>query len=48
MKPIIVRTIPRAGAEDIARLGTLGVATVHEARGGSGLLRPDIRPMYNS
>ena len=33
MTPTIVRTISRAAAADISRLGSAGVATVHEAQG---------------
>src|SRR4029453_12775972 len=44
----IVRTIARADAEDIRRLGAAGVATVHEAHVRTGLLRPYIRPVYAS
>ena len=46
MKPIIVRRIQRADADVIRTLGTLGVATIHEAQGRTGLVRPDIRPIY--
>jgi len=46
MKPVVVRKIARTDAAVCARLAKLGVATVHEAMGRSGLTRPYLRPIY--
>lgn len=46
MTPVVVRRVDRPDAETVARLGTAGVATVHEAMGREGLLKPYMRPIY--
>lgn len=42
----IVRKIQRPDDASVKILGAAGVATVHEAQGRSGLLRPYMRPIY--
>src|SRR6516225_65632 len=44
--PTIVRSVRRADPPIIAALEDLGVATIHEAQGRTGLMRPYMRPLY--
>ena len=46
MRTVVIRNIDRADADVVKRLGTLGVATVHEAYGRSGLMKPYLRPAW--
>ena len=46
MSGTVVRSIHRAEAGTIATLERLGVATVHEAQGRSGLMQPYMRPVW--
>ena len=42
----IIRRIARASSDAVKALGNAGVATVHEAQGRTGLMRPNMRPIY--
>ncbi len=46
MKPVVVRNIQRADSNAIGTFEALGAATVHEALGRSGLMKPYLRPIY--
>src|ERR1035438_2291617 len=45
-KPKVFRNIRRPDACIVRTLGEQGVATVHEAQGRTGLMRPYMRPIY--
>jgi len=46
MKTVVVRNIKRTDADLVKRLGVLGTATVHEAYGRFGLMKPYLRPVW--
>ena len=43
---VVYRNIRRADGDVATRLGSLGSATVHEAMGRTGLMKPYLRPIY--
>jgi|SRR5579862_750426 len=43
---VVHRNIERPDSEVVARLGSFGVATIHEAMGRVGLLEPYMRPVF--
>jgi 4-hydroxy-4-methyl-2-oxoglutarate aldolase len=46
MKSVVVRNIKRADSNAIGTMEALGVSTVHEALGRSGLMKPYMRPIW--
>lgn len=46
MSGLAVRNVPRPEEAVVARLSGFGVATIHEAMGRSGLMKPYMRPVW--
>jgi 4-hydroxy-4-methyl-2-oxoglutarate aldolase len=46
MAYVVMRNPPRAERETVDAFAGLGVATVHEAQGRTGLMRPRIKPIW--
>lgn len=46
MNGIVVRNIQRPARAEVEKLARFGAATVHEAQGRSGLMRPWLRPIW--
>ncbi len=46
MRTVAVKNIDRVSQETASKLGQLGVATVHEAAGRIGNMKPYMRPIY--
>lgn len=44
---VVNTNIPRPNSDDVAALREFGTATIHEAMGRVGLMRPYMRPVYN-
>lgn len=44
---VVKRNIQRADPEAVAKLSRFGVATIHEAMGRIGLMKPYMRPVYS-